>query len=163
MFKNFNAWTIHPLLRGADFSRYEMLTLRFDSSPHTRGRLGRQVFVPVSNRFIPSFERQTAAIKDTSGVRYDSSPPTRDRPFFCFIFLVIYRFIPSYEGQALSFLVHPHQIPIHPLLRGTDVRKRHLPGKEFDSSPHERGRRCILKILNNLFRFIPSCEGQTSI
>lgn len=136
MFKNFNAWTIHPLLRGADFSRYEMLTLRFDSSPHTRGRLGRQVFVPVSNRFIPSFERQTAAIKDTSGVRYDSSPPTRDRPFFCFIFLVIYR--------------------IHPLIRGAGTFFSSSSSPNPDSSPPTRDRCQKKTSARKRVRFIPS-------
>ena len=54
------AFSIHPLMRGADPIPAAALFLSHDSSPHARGRLENEAFYGCENRFIPSCEGQTA-------------------------------------------------------------------------------------------------------
>ena len=50
---------IHPLIRGADIYADGDGDDRYDSSPHTRGRLADDSRATRNRRFIPSYEGQT--------------------------------------------------------------------------------------------------------
>ena len=71
------------------------------------------------------------------------------------------RFIPSCKGQTV-FNCFEFLLPsIHPLLRGADEGWARRSDPDNDSSPPARGRQHHKGMRTALFRFIPSCEGQT--
>ena len=74
-----------------------------------------------------------------------------------------HRIIPSHEGQMQSFSASAPGILKHPLIRGADFLIFLSVSSFCDSSPLARGRQTLL-LPDFLFpRFIPSCEGQTSL
>ena len=91
----------------------------------------------------------------------DSSPHTRGKLRIFTRDLNKHRFIPSCEGQT-SF--YPKRIPtttIHPLLRGANFSSISNGAGSCDSSPPTRGKLLSCFIFCFIYRFIPSCEGQT--
>ena len=75
--------------------------------------------------------------------RHDSSPPARGRRLRNWVIIWIRL--------------------IHPLLRGADACRVSLLYGFCDSSPPARGRHARNVTASPHFRFIPSCEGQTSL
>ena len=73
------------------------------------------------------------------------------------------RFIPSCEGQTSLTSLTSLNGTIHPLLRGADACRVSLLYGFCDSSPPARGRHARNVTASPHFRFIPSCEGQTSL
>lgn len=93
----------------------------------------------------------------------DSSPPAKGKlgAFLRVCFRA--RFIPSYEGQTTAWRRFSPICAIHPFLRRADTDLPHSVTPTTDSSPPTRGRRGQDGVWHRGYRFIPSCEGQTSV
>ena len=74
-----------------------------------------------------------------------------------------HRIIPSHEGQMQSFSASAPGILKHPLIRGADFLIFLSVSSFCDSSPLARGRLDRQANPSGAARFIPSCEGQTSL
>lgn len=134
-----------------------------DSSPPAKGKLGAFLRVCFRARFIPSCEGQTGIVPGAVAVsmihpflrRADVNSLSRS--------VLINRFIPSYEGQTIAWRRFSPICAIHPFLRRADTDLPHSVTPTTDSSPPTRGRRGQDGVWHRGYRFIPSCEGQTSV
>ena len=134
-----------------------------DSSPPARGRRLRN-WVIIWIRLIHPLLRGADACRVSLLYGFcDSSPPARGRHARNVTASPHFRFIPSCEGQTRLPYRGTAEPAIHPLLRGADSMVGKFRKRMNDSSPPARGRLPWHIIAICFIRFIPSCEGQTSI
>lgn len=92
----------------------------------------------------------------------EQSPPARGRHLLRVRIDYVAGFIPSEEGQTSSHTLTSHRPTIHPFLRRADFYHKPIDASHIDSSLPTKGSPQNLSRHITAFRFIPSCEGQTT-
>ena len=173
----------HPRIRGEHLLRWIWPSVKYGSSPHTRGArapLRRDHHPPG---IIPAYAGSTRtdsspshSLTDHPRIRgehgtprskfpggFGSSPHTRGAPSRRSMVKSAARIIPAYAGSTSCSSGLSRRLSDHPRIRGEHGSTARMRGFRVGSSPHTRGARRQKKIEARHVRIIPAYAGSTEM
>ena len=148
-----HAWGTPPILR------WLCGTHRFIPTcvGNTHAKKGHVVQIPVHPHMRGEHHRGPKVI----GLSLGSSPHAWGTHTLAAIARVVQRFIPTCVGNTCKQATGSSHCPVHPHMRGEHSRALHFQKLSCGSSPHAWGTPVTPRLKLPVFRFIPTCVGNT--